>query len=131
LDNVQILKELRAQRARIDNAIVALEALDPAGAAAEERISLTKPAVKSGKRVISAEARAKMAEAQQRRWAKKKKEAKKAAKAAATAAPAAPAKPVAVKTKAKKAAPKKVVAKKVAAKKAAPAPPVPAAAATV
>jgi hypothetical protein len=91
MDTAQILNELRAQRDRIDSAITALEALNgaaispvktnanaakPAAVKSAKTASVPAPAAK--KRVISPEGRQRMAEAQQKRWASKKKAAAKA-----------------------------------------------------
>ncbi len=94
MDTVQILIELRARRERIDQAIAALEALEKtpahrptakAAAKAASSASGTKPT--AGKRVMSPESRQRMAEAQQKRWAKKKRAVKVVAKKAASVAP--------------------------------------------
>jgi ABC-type uncharacterized transport system fused permease/ATPase subunit len=101
IDTAQILADLHAQRDRINNAISALEALNGTAVpqhAAKPATKAEKPvAMKSvktapvappatTKRVISTESRQRMADAQQMRWAKKKKVAKAAAKATASAA---------------------------------------------
>lgn len=100
MDTAQFLADLRAQRDRIDNAINALESLN--GTAVSSAKATTKAmarTVKSAKtasaasptaskRVISPEARLRMAEAQQKRWAKKKRAVKAAAKKAAAVATA-------------------------------------------
>jgi hypothetical protein len=89
MDTAQILADLRAQRDRIDSAITALEALNGTGVTPAK--TTAKPAaVKSAKaspaapavtkRVLSPEARQRIAEAQQKRWAKKKRAVKAAAK---------------------------------------------------
>jgi hypothetical protein len=103
MDIPGILAELQAQRDRIDAAITALELLNGSASAPKTPKSTSKVAVPSTvkstktapvpplgakKRVISAEARQRMAEAQQKRWAKKKR-AMKAAANKATAAPTA------------------------------------------
>jgi hypothetical protein len=93
MDTAQILKELRAQRDRTIDAITAIEALNgavispaktatkaakPAAVKSAKTASVAPPAAK--KRVISPEGRQRMAEAQQKRWAKKKRAVKAAAK---------------------------------------------------
>ncbi len=92
MDTAQFLTDLRVQRDRIDQAIAALEALS--GAIVSSTKTATKatspaPGIKpiAAKRVISAEARQRMAEAQQKRWAKKKRAVKVAAKKTASVAP--------------------------------------------
>ena len=89
MDTAQILTDLRAQRERITAAITALESLTgstpapaaktPASAAAKS----VKTTSASTKRAVSPEGRQRMAEAQQKRWAKKKRAEKYAAKKAA------------------------------------------------
>jgi hypothetical protein len=86
MDASQILTQLKQERDRIDAAIAALGALGTSMEAPAKR-KQGRPAKVSGgtafnpaelaskrkgKRVLSAEARAKMAEAQKRRWAKVK-----------------------------------------------------------
>jgi len=76
------------------NAIAALEALTEAvffqpTSKAAKGIQIKINAAGSKKRVISPEARLRMAEAQQKRWAKKKRAVKAAAKKTAAVAPAA------------------------------------------
>jgi hypothetical protein len=81
MDTKTILADLRAQRDRIDQAIEALESLNGTPATrAGKPASGTKPT--TTKRVVSPEARRRMAEAQQKRWAKKKRAVKAAAKEA-------------------------------------------------
>ena len=75
-----IVAQLKAERAKLDEAIAALEAVTgdaapvakkrgrPAGAT-----KAAKPAKKKGKRVMSPEAKAKIAAAQKARWEKAKK----------------------------------------------------------
>lgn len=102
MDTVQFLADLRAQRDRINDAITALEALNGnAVTPAKSAVKAAKPAevkstksapvasTASTKRMISPEARQRMAEAQQKRWAKKKRAVKVAAKKAAAPAVAA------------------------------------------
>ena len=76
MDTAQILADLRAQRDRIDAAIAAFEALGGTAAfpaktaakpAAVKREDCPSPAPAAGKRVISPEARQRMAEAQKKR----------------------------------------------------------------
>ncbi len=88
MDTAQILADLRAQRERISQAITALEALEETAVSRPTAKAATKAAaLKSGKtapvappaakkRVISPEGRKRMAAAQQKRWATKKKAAK-------------------------------------------------------
>jgi hypothetical protein len=96
MDTAQFLTDLRAQRDRINDAIAALEALTVNGISKPAAKYAAKTATKvngaktasvapsSGeKRVVSPEARQRMAEAQQKRWAKKKRAVKAAAKKAA------------------------------------------------
>jgi hypothetical protein len=98
MDIKTILTDLRAERDRIDQAIAAMEALNGTSARkAAKPASGTKPT--TSKRVVSPEARQRMAEAQQKRWAKKRRAVKAAAKKAAAPAP--------VATKSAKAASKK------------------------
>jgi hypothetical protein len=111
MDTAQILSDLRAQRDRIDSAISALEALSgnaitPAKTATNPvtvKSAKASPVIPaSSKRVISPDARQRMAETQQKRWAKKKRAVKAAAKKAAVV-------PAAVKPA--KVAPKKAAQK--------------------
>ena len=102
MNTAQILTDLRAQRDRINHAIVALEALGVSASSPQTAKTVTKTVAHVGngaktasvapssgrKRVVSPEARQRMAEAQQKRWAKKKRTAKAAAKAADKAAAA-------------------------------------------
>jgi hypothetical protein len=86
MDTAPILTELRAQRDRINQAIEALESLGGTSSAptkpGRKPATATVPTVK--KRVVSAAARKKMAEAAKKRWAvKKAAEKKPAAKAPA------------------------------------------------
>jgi len=100
MDTAQILTALRAQRDRISSAIAALEALNGnkrhflqnlQQSSRACRRKTAKPASASvAKRTVSPEARQRMAQAQQKRWAKKKRAVKAAAKKVAA--------PVAVKT---------------------------------
>jgi hypothetical protein len=89
MDTTQILTVLRAQRDRISAAITALEALNGNGVS-QPKATVAAPASKTSKkvavvppttrkRVVSAEARQRMAEAQKKRWAKNKRAAKSAA----------------------------------------------------
>jgi hypothetical protein len=115
MDTEQILTDLRAQRDRIDSAITALEALNGVTkSAAKTATKSASAAVKSakaaqaavpvnGKRVVSPEARQRMAAAQKKRYAK----AKRAVKTAAKKTAAAPVATVTVKEVQKKTAPKK------------------------
>jgi hypothetical protein len=92
MDTKQFLKDLRAERDRINDAIAALEALNgsgvtqtvPAPDAAKTAKSFPVASV-AGKRVVSPEARQRMADAQKKRYAKAKRAAKKAAIAAPVA----------------------------------------------
>jgi hypothetical protein len=74
MDTKQILSDLRIERDRIDRAISALEGLDVTGtlkaAAPGAQPALAKA---RGRRVMSAAARKKIAEAQRKRWAAAKK----------------------------------------------------------
>src|ERR1700681_2038272 len=100
MDILGILAELHGQRDRISQAIEALESLNGSTSSPRTAKTTPKPAplatvkgVKAApvatKRVISPEARQRMAEAQQKRWAKKKRAVKAAAKkAVAAVAPA-------------------------------------------
>jgi hypothetical protein len=99
MDTAQFLADLRAQRDRIDNAINALESLNgtavSSAKAATKAVALTVKSAKTApvatptasKRVISPEARQRMAEAQQKRWAKKKRAVKAAPRKAVVVAP--------------------------------------------
>jgi hypothetical protein len=94
MDILGFLTELYSERDRLNNAIAALEALNgitlsPAKSTAKAAAPTpgTQPTAK--KRVISAEGRKRIADAQKARWAKKKRAAKYAAKKAATVIPAA------------------------------------------
>jgi hypothetical protein len=95
MDTAQFLKDLRSERDRIDNAIAALEALDgtvtssngTAVKPAAVKVAKTTASPSSKTRTVSPEARQRMAEAQQKRWAKKKRAVKAAAKKAAAVAP--------------------------------------------
>ena len=82
MDTSNILATLRAERNRIDQAIAALEALNETSAT---KVAKPAPGTKQTvtKRVVSPEARLRMAVAQQKRWAKKKRAVKAAAKKAA------------------------------------------------
>jgi hypothetical protein len=76
MDTSNILTELYAERERINQAITALEALDGTALPQHKAVQIiapvpaAKPTFK--KRVISAESRKKMAEAQRKRWSEKK-----------------------------------------------------------
>ncbi len=93
MDTRKILTDLRAQRDRLNQAIAALESLNASASApgvsksaAKTAIAATLKSARSapaGKRVISEEARQRMAEAQRKRWAKKKRAVKAAAVSAA------------------------------------------------
>jgi hypothetical protein len=104
MDTTKILTDLRAQRDRLNQAIAALESLNASASAPQTSKNAAKTstaaalnsAPHAGKRVISDEARQRMAEAQRKRWAKKKRAAKAAS--VTTVKPA--------KAAAKKAAPK-------------------------
>ena len=89
MDAAQVLAYLHAQRDRIVKAISALEEMGWTAAGKLTGSTATKSAapaaVKLTTRVVSLESRKKMAEAQQKRWAKKKRAAKYAAKKAAVA----------------------------------------------
>jgi hypothetical protein len=100
MDTAQILNELRAQRDRTIAAIAAVEALNGAGitpaktatkTAAHVGVNGDKTATivppTSKKRVVSPEARQRMAEAQKKRYAKAKRALKASAKKAAVVAP--------------------------------------------
>jgi hypothetical protein len=100
MDTAQILTELRAQRDRTIKAIAALEALNgtvispsaPGKTAAHVGINGDKTASvapAATKRVVSPEARQRMAEAQKKRYAKAKRAVKAAAKKTAAVAPVA------------------------------------------
>jgi hypothetical protein len=97
MDTAKFLADLRAQRDRIDNAITALEALS--GTATTSAKTTTKAALPAtapttAKRVISAEARQRMADAQKKRYAKARAAAKKAAAVAPVTTASAKAAPV-------------------------------------
>jgi histone H1/5 len=108
MDNKTILTDLRAQRDRLNQAIAALESLNASASAPRVSKSAAKTAIAAtlksarstpaGKRVISEEARQRMAEAQRKRWAKKKR----ATKAAAVSAAGKPAKAASKTAAAKK-----------------------------
>jgi len=108
MDTTKILTDLRTQRDHIIAAITALEALNPTAVshptakAATPALKTARTATVAGKRVISAQAR--MALAQQKRWAKKKRAVKAAAKKAAPPAAPASAATTSTKTTAKPAA---------------------------
>lgn len=78
MDTSTILAGLRAQRDRINQAITALEALDgDAGPTpTAKKTARSSASVTTKKRVISPEGRKRMAEAQRKRWAAKKKSVK-------------------------------------------------------
>jgi hypothetical protein len=99
-----ILAELRAQRDRIDLAVAAIEALHGTLASTPRTAikAAAQPAPK--KRAVSPEARQRMAEAQQKRWAKTRRAVKAVAKKTAAKAPIAK---KSIKVAVKKAAPKK------------------------
>jgi hypothetical protein len=104
MDTTAILAALLLERDRIDQAIAALESLNgtaisPAKSAAKN----AKTPAAAKKRVFSPESRQRMAEAQQKRWAKKKRAVKAAAKKTALS----PAAKKPAKEAQKKAAPKK------------------------
>jgi hypothetical protein len=94
METAQILTDLRVERDRINQAIAALEALNgtvsgttPRGSglkSAKATVPESKPS--SAKRVVSPESRKLMAEAQRKRWAKKKRAAKTAVKKASSIA---------------------------------------------
>jgi hypothetical protein len=108
MDTTKILTDLRAQRDRLNQAIAALESLNASASAPQASKSAAKTAIAAtlksarsapaGKRVISEEARQRMAEAQRKRWAKKKR----AVKAAAVLTAEKPAKAANKKTTTKK-----------------------------
>ena len=107
MDTARILTDLRTQRDRITAAITALEALNLTAVSQPTSKAAARPALKTartGKRVISAEARQRMALAQQKRWAKKKRAVKAAAKKAARPAALASVATTSTKTSAKPAA---------------------------
>ena len=89
MDTKAIIADLRAQRDRIDSAITALEALNGTGVAPAKPDTRPATAPTATKRVISAKARQRMAEAQQKRWAKKKRAVKADAKKTGAVVPAA------------------------------------------
>ena len=81
MDTSKILAELRTELDRLSQAIVAIEALDGtavprqlARKTASKAVPTTQPPAR--KRIISAQARERMAEAQRKRWASHKKAAK-------------------------------------------------------
>lgn len=89
MDTTKVIADLRAQRERLNQAIAALEALDgitvshPTTKMAKKAAAPAPGAKQTAKkRVISPEGRKHMAEAQQKRWAKKEKATKVAAKTA-------------------------------------------------
>ena len=94
METAQILTDLRTERDRINQAIAALEALNGTASGTTPRGSgvksakTTAPGSKpsSAQRVVSPESRKLMAEAQRKRWAKKKRAAKAAAKKASSIA---------------------------------------------
>jgi len=102
MDISGILTELHDQRDRINQAIAALESLNGAGVSRPAVVSSAKTAPaappSAKKRVISPEARRRMAEAQQKRWAKAKRAANVAVKKT----------PTPVKVTVKQTTPKKV-----------------------
>lgn len=78
MDITTLIAELRAELQQIDEAILALQRLGLSGAKrrgrppkwlVETKAAEAPPAGKKKKRVISAEARNRMAEAQKKRWA--------------------------------------------------------------
>jgi hypothetical protein len=87
METKQILTELRAERARIDQAIEALEALNGMVTVAPKAAAVAKPAGKRGPREMSPAARKHMSEMMKARWAARKG-GQKAAKAPAKAAKA-------------------------------------------
>lgn len=103
MDTKQFLKDLCAERDRINNAIAALEALNGTGltqptaknAPAPAAVKTAKATPGVGKRVVSPEARQRMAEAQKKRYAKAKRAVKAAAKSAAVVGPVAKTSPIA------------------------------------
>jgi hypothetical protein len=72
----KIVELMIAERDKLDAAIKLLRGGDGSGSIPSPKKSVQ--AVKPGKRVMSPEAKAKIAEAQRARWAKTKKAAKKA-----------------------------------------------------
>ncbi len=85
MDTRRILSELRAERARIEQAIAALEALDTTTAATPARRgrrpgATAKPGPKprGGRRNMSAEGRKRISEMMKKRWAERRKKAKAA-----------------------------------------------------
>lgn len=81
MDTSIILASLRAQRDRINQAVTALEALDGTAISSQSAETTAKssapaPQPTAKKRVINPEGRKRMAEAQQKRWAAKKKSVK-------------------------------------------------------
>jgi hypothetical protein len=80
MDTSKILAELHAERERLNQAIAALEALNGTAVSSQlgrtTRRNAAAPTQQRAKRVISAEARQRMAKAQRKRWADHKKAAK-------------------------------------------------------
>ena len=69
MDTSTLIKQLKAERDRLDKAIAALEKLDVDGGGAA---SPAKAGKRTGKRRLSAEARKRISQAAKKRWAKYK-----------------------------------------------------------
>ncbi|MBZ5629162.1 MAG: hypothetical protein LAO06_09895 [Acidobacteriia bacterium] len=67
MDTKQILSELHSQRDRLNQAIAALEAIEPAGKTASRKVRSTTTAPK--KRRMSAAARKRLSDLMKKRWA--------------------------------------------------------------
>jgi hypothetical protein len=76
MDTRLILHELRAERARINQAIVALETLDGAAWPAPAANPIAHRTHKAAKRKLSAAGRKRISELLKRRWAERKRKGK-------------------------------------------------------
>ena len=79
MDTARLIRDLRAEKARIDRAIAALEALNGTGARSQSPQSAAPTLQKTHKRgVMSAAGRKRISEMMKKRWAARRKAAKKA-----------------------------------------------------
>ncbi len=79
MDTARLIRDLRAEKGRIDRAIAALEALNGAGARSQSLRSAAPTVQKTRKRgVMSAAGRKRISEMMKKRWAARRKAAKKA-----------------------------------------------------
>jgi hypothetical protein len=79
MDTARLIRDLRAEKVRIDRAIAALEALSGSGARSQSPQSAAPAVRKRRKRgVMSAAGRKRISEMMKKRWAARRRAAKKA-----------------------------------------------------